>query len=57
MRKDGRAIYRGNGTSFRWPSDVAGDETFRFFSQDKSGRLSKSESYTIFNVTDLHRKL
>jgi hypothetical protein len=56
-RKDGRTIYHGTGTNFVWRSDVNGAETFRFFSKDKSGRLSKSESYTILPVTGLRRPL
>jgi hypothetical protein len=55
QRKDGRTIYHGTGTNFVWRSDVNGDETFRFFSRDKSGRLSKSESYTVLSVAGLHR--
>jgi hypothetical protein len=55
--KDGRAIYHGTGTSFVWRSDVAGDQTFHFFSRDKSGRLSRSEAHTILPVADLARFL
>jgi hypothetical protein len=57
LRRDGREVYRGRGTNFVWRSDVTGDETFRFFSKDKSGRLSKSESYTVLSVADLRRGL
>ena len=56
MRKDGRTLYHGTGTSFVWRSDVNGDETFRFFSRDKSGRLSRAESYTVLPVTGLVSK-
>ena len=56
MRKDGRTIYHGTGTNFVWRSDVAGDETFRFFSRDKSGRLSRPESYTVVLVQGLVRE-
>jgi hypothetical protein len=55
MRKDDRQIYHGTGTNFVWRSDVNGDETFRFFSRDKSGRLSRPESCTVLSVTDLAR--
>jgi hypothetical protein len=55
QRGDGRAIYTGTGTNFVWRSDVDGGETFRFFSRDKAGRLSKPESYTILPVEGLRR--
>jgi hypothetical protein len=55
QRKDSREIYHGAGTNFVWRSDVTGDETFRFFSKDKSGRLSKPESYTVIPVAGLRR--
>jgi hypothetical protein len=54
-RKDGRTVYRGTGTNFVWRSDVNGEEAFGLCSRDKSGRLSKPESYTILPVTGLHR--
>lgn len=53
QRKDGRVIYHGTGTQFVWRSDVKGDEAFKFFSKDKSGCLSRTESYTVFLVTGL----
>lgn len=53
QRNDGRVIYHGAGNRFVWPSDVDGDETFRFFSKAKSGRLSRPETYTVFPVTGL----
>ena len=56
MRKDGRIIYHGAGTSFFWRSDVNGDETFRFFSRDKAGQLSRPESYTVLPVQGLARE-
>jgi hypothetical protein len=56
QRKDGREIYHGTGTSFLWRSDVSGEETFRFFSRDKTGRLSKPESYTVLPMAGLTRK-
>ena len=56
QRGDGRAIYAGTGTNFVWRSDVNGDETFRFFSRDKAGRLSKPESYTVLRVEGLRRR-
>jgi hypothetical protein len=52
-RKDGRTIYRGTGTNFVWNSVLNGDETFKFFSKDKSDRLSKSESYTVVRIEGL----
>lgn len=55
QRGDGRVIYHGTGTAFTWPSDVDGEETFRFFSRDKSGRLSRSEAYTVMRVSGLRR--
>jgi hypothetical protein len=54
-RKDGRVIYNGTGTRLVWPSDVAGDETFSFFSKDKSGRFSRPELYTSISITGLMR--
>jgi hypothetical protein len=56
MRKDGSQIYHGTGTNFVWRTDVNGDEAFRFCSRDKSGRLSRPESYTVLPVTGLARK-
>jgi hypothetical protein len=55
QRGDGRTIYHGTGTTFVWRSDVTGEETFRFFSRDKPGRLSRSESYTVLTVEGLRR--
>jgi hypothetical protein len=55
QRKDGRTIYHGAGTNFVWRSEVKGEDTFRFFTRDKSGRLSRSESYTILLIEGLHR--
>ncbi len=52
-RGDGKTIYEGTGTNFVWPSDVTGNETFHFFSEDKTGRLSRSESYTVLPLTGL----
>jgi hypothetical protein len=54
-RSNGATIYHGNGTNFLWRTDTDGDETFHFFSKDKSGRLSKPESYTLLTVTGLRR--
>ncbi len=53
QRNDGRQIYRGTGTNYVWRSDVAGAETFRFFSVDKTGRLSRPESYTVLPIAGL----
>lgn len=55
QRKDGRTIYHGAGTNFVWRSDADGEETFRFYSKDKAGRLSRSEAYTILRVEGLRR--
>jgi hypothetical protein len=44
-RKDGRIIYDGTGRSFTWTSDVTGDETFTYWSRNKSGKTSRIESY------------
>lgn len=52
-RADGRTVYHGAGTNLIWRSDVNGDETFQFFSRDKSGRLSKPESYTVLRISGL----
>jgi len=49
----GQAIYHGTGTNFTWRSDADGKETFHFHSRDQSGRLSRNESYTKFELTDL----
>jgi hypothetical protein len=56
QRRDGRAIYEGTGTNFVWPSDVDGKETFCFFSRDKSGQLSRSESYAIMRLEGLRKQ-
>jgi hypothetical protein len=55
-RHDGEILYHGAGTNFVWTSDVDGDETFKVASKDRSGRLSKSESYTVLTVTRLKAK-
>lgn len=55
QRGDGRLIYHGTGNRFVWPSDVDGGEAFRFFSRNKSGQLSRAETYTVFPVTGLVR--
>lgn len=52
-RKDGAVIYQGTGTNFVWQSDVQGEETFRFYSEDKTGRRSRDESYTVAPVKGL----
>ena len=53
QRDDGRTIYHGTGTNFTWRSDVEGTGVFQVHSRDKSGRLSRTESYTRFEVPDL----
>ncbi|MBE0545180.1 MAG: hypothetical protein IH623_27905 [Verrucomicrobia bacterium] len=52
-RANGETIYQGTGTNLVWRSNVDGTETFSFHSRDKSGRLSRDESYTKFEVTGL----
>ncbi len=52
-RKDGRIIYDGTGTSFVWNSDVMGDETFTYWSRNRSGKTSRIESYQRRLVTGL----
>ena len=57
QREDGRVIYHGSGRSFVWRSDEDGEETFRFFSSDKAGRLSRAESYTVLPIEGLQRHM
>lgn len=52
-RGNGQAIYQGTGTNFTWRCDADGKETFHFHSQDKSGRLSRNESYTECEIAGL----
>ncbi len=52
-RGDGQVIYHGTGTNFVWQGDANENESFHFFSQDKTGRRSKAESYTVLNAKDL----
>ena len=52
-RGNGQTIYHGTGTNFMWRTDADGKETFHVHSKDKSGRLSRDESYTKFEIADL----
>jgi hypothetical protein len=52
-RADGRVIYNGKGTRHVWTSDVAGSETFRYWSRDNSGQTSPIQSYQIRTVSGL----
>ncbi len=54
-RANGEVIYQGTGTNYVWQSDTEGTATFTFFSQDKSGRLSRAESYTVFEIGGLKK--
>jgi hypothetical protein len=53
-RRDGRIIYEGQGTNVVWRSDVNGDETFIYYSKNKSGDTSRIESYQRRIVTNLY---
>jgi hypothetical protein len=55
VRGDGRSIYHGKAMECVWRSDVEGEETFKFYSKDKAGRLSRQESYTVVRVEGLRR--
>jgi hypothetical protein len=52
-RGDGRVIYEGAGTNLIWTSDVDGDETFRYWSKNRAGEISRMESYQRRTVTGL----
>lgn len=52
---DGRILYEGAGTNFTWRTDVDGDETFRYWSKNKSGEISRMETYQRRTVTGLNR--
>jgi hypothetical protein len=52
--RDGRVIYEGADTNFVWRSDVNGDETFVYYSKNKSGDQSRIESYQRRIVTNLY---
>jgi hypothetical protein len=54
-RGDGRSIYHGKATEYVWRSDVEGEETFKFYSKDKAGRLSRQESFAVVRVEGLRR--
>jgi hypothetical protein len=53
LRANGQTIYHGMGTTFTWRSDTDGKETFHLHSRDQSGRLSRDQSYTKFEIADL----
>jgi len=55
LRGNGQTIYHGTGTNFTWRSDMDGKEMFHFHSKDKAGRLSRDESCTKFEMTDLSK--
>jgi hypothetical protein len=46
-RKNGQIIYEGTGTNYTWISDVEGDEEFKFWSRNKSGKTSRLEAYNV----------
>jgi hypothetical protein len=54
-KKDGGSLYHGTDTSSVWSSDVDGEETFEFFTQDKFGKHSRPESYTLVRVSGLSK--
>jgi hypothetical protein len=49
----GATIYEGTGTSATFYSDVDGNLTFKFYSVDAQGNLSRDESYSQINITGL----
>jgi hypothetical protein len=51
--EDGTVLYHGTGMNFVWPGPLEGNETFRFFSKDKSGKLSKGDSYTVVRAGEI----
>ncbi|HEU5070556.1 MAG TPA: hypothetical protein VFV96_09115 [Verrucomicrobiae bacterium] len=51
----GSDIYTGKGTNYVWHSDVSGTAKFKFFSQDKTGRRSRDEPYTVLMLEGLHK--
>ncbi len=50
---DGAVLYHGTGTNFVWPGPLKSDQTFRFFSKDKTGKLSRGDAYTIVRAVDI----
>ena len=44
VRHNSQVLYDGTGTNFSWPSDLDGTETFRFWSRNKAGKISRPES-------------
>jgi hypothetical protein len=57
QRGDGQVLYEGRGTNYVWKSDIDGEETFRFFSRNKAGGISRPETFTIQKVSGLKSKL
>lgn len=54
-RNDGTIIYRGADESFEWHSDVVGNETFKFYTEDAAGNLSPVGIFPLLPVTGLYR--
>lgn len=53
--KDGKELYRGSGTNFLWTSDVKGQATFLYWSENKAGDRSRMESYQERTVLGLSK--
>jgi hypothetical protein len=49
----GATVYEGTGTSATFYSNVTGNLTFKFYSVDAQGNLSKDESYSQIEITGL----
>lgn len=52
-QSDGKTIYTGTGEQHTYYSDVEGNETFLFYSEDAEGNLSAAVSYAQVTVTGL----
>ncbi len=52
-RDDGRILYEGRGTNFTWEADGDGQATFRYWSKNKAGDISRTESYQKRTVNGL----
>jgi hypothetical protein len=52
-RKNGQIIYDGTGTNFTWISDIEGDEEFKFWSRNQSGKTSRLEACNVRLVQGL----
>jgi hypothetical protein len=52
---NGKALYAGRSTNFVWKSNVDGEAAFRVLSRDKTGRLSRSEPFTLLRLSGLKK--